>query len=106
MWNTNRSFPSLKKIKPVKHPIELAPKTPQGQGLITHIGISQETVRGKGAYIIGISKNGLGNGLGDGIGDGNGSGFGFSGYLKILRQRIWSEWAQCIAPASTAQWIS
>lgn len=101
IWNTERLIPPIREeIKTESQASTQGPKIEPEQNPIVRVGVSPQTVLGGGTYTIGIGKGGIGNGIGDGIGDGNGPGFGFSSYLKILRQRIWSEWAQSIVYGS------
>lgn len=87
-------------IKPVKEPpkqesnVEVGEKTQAETSNIIRRGVGPNTVAGDG-YDFGGSGTGKGPGMGIGFGPGEGGGFGgFGGYLKALRQRIWSEWTQ------------
>lgn len=95
VWNPHHSNPpSTMKTKETSGPTVPGSKTQEEQSPVTRVGISAETKAGNGGDILGDGEGGFGNGVGVGIGDGDGNGFGFGGYLRIVRQRIWSEWSQ------------
>jgi TonB family protein len=83
--------------KAVETPVEQGEKTQKEQTNIIRRGVSPNTQAGEGGYDFGPGGAGTGKGIGIGMGFGPGEGGGFGGfgsYLKILRQRIWSEWTQ------------
>lgn len=83
--------------KKIESPIEPGEKNQEEKTNIIRRGIDTKTTAGEGSYDFGPGDvgNGKGVGIGLGLGPGEGGGFGgFGSYLKILRQRIWSEWTQ------------
>lgn len=98
---------NLKTAKPVDTkpqpnvPIERGDKAQKEQTNIIRRGVDENAVAGDGGFDFGTGAggggegDGKGPGIGIGFGPGEGGGFGgFGGYLRILRQRIWSEWTQ------------
>lgn len=74
--------------------VERGEKTQSEKTNIIRRGVDSNTVAGDGSFDFG-TEGGTGKGVGIGFGPGEGGGFGgFGGYLRILRQRIWSEWTQ------------
>jgi TonB family protein len=70
-------------------------ETPQkAQSNVIRLGTSEGAKAGEGNYDYGAGP-GVGPGIGIGFGPGEGGGgFGFGSYLRLLRERIWSEWTQ------------
>lgn len=92
-----------KTVKPVQDekkievPVERGDKTQEEKTNIIRRGVDSATTPGDGSYDFGSADTGTGKGVGIGLGFGPGEGGGFGGfgsYLRILRQRIWSEWTQ------------
>lgn len=69
--------------------------TQQAQSNVIRRGVAEGTTAGEGNYDFGEGSGGGGPGIGIGFGPGSGpGGFGFGSYLRVMRQRIWSEWTQ------------
>ncbi|MCB4756646.1 MAG: cell envelope integrity protein TolA [Elusimicrobia bacterium] len=87
------------KAPPAKEPapetfIERGEKTQKEQSNVVSRGVGTGETAGEGSYDFGEGP-GIGPGVGVGMGDGSGFGPpGFRSYLRIIRQRIWSEWTQ------------
>jgi TonB family protein len=99
----------IKKEPPAKVtpevPIERGEKAQEEKTNLIRRGVDKNTTAGEDNFSFGDGPgtgggNGDGKGLGVDIGfdPGEGGGFGgFGSYLRILRQRIWSEWSQISA---------
>lgn len=80
--------------KIIEPEVERGEKTQTEKTNIIRRGVDQNTVAGDGSFDFG-AEGGTGKGVGIGFGPGEGGGFGgFGSYVRILRQRIWSEWTQ------------
>ncbi len=76
-----------------KKDVDRADKKQEETTNIIRRGVAPETKAGAGGFDFGDGSQGPAIGIG--LGAGEGSGFaGFGSYLKVLRQRIWSEWSQ------------
>ncbi len=97
-----KTAPTPKETAKPDTPIERAEKPQKEQSNVIRLGVPANTQPSEGGFDFGTGKGGGGGegdgkglGLGIGFGPGEGGGFGgFGGYLRILRERIWSEWAQ------------
>lgn len=74
--------------------VERGEETKKEQSNIVRRGTGQGEQAGEGSYDFGNGTGPGGGGIGIGFGPGSGSGFGFGSYLRVMRQRIWSEWTQ------------
>jgi protein TonB len=85
----------VKSTEKTESNIEVGDKKQEEKTNIIRRGIDPNAKTGDGGFDFGPDEGGKGKGLGIGFGPGEGGGFGgFSSYLKIVRQRIWSEWTQ------------
>lgn len=81
--------------KAVETPVERGEKAQEEKVNIIRRGVGSDTKVAEGNFDFGPGEGGTGKGVGIGFGPGEGGGFGgFSSYLKLMRQRIWSEWTQ------------
>jgi protein TonB len=81
------------KPPPVKKDVDVADKKQAETTNIIRLGVAPTAKPGPGGFDFGDGSKGPAIGIG--LGAGEGSGFaGFGSYLKVLRQRIWSEWSQ------------
>jgi protein TonB len=98
-WKVQKAPPKVEK-QPEKAapPIERGEKTQEEKTNIIRRGVAPNTTPGEGGFDFGASEGKAGDqgkGVGIGFGPGEGPGFGgFGSYLRIVRQRIWSEWTQ------------
>ncbi len=96
----NPKTPPAKEIKQPEMPIERGEKAQEEKVNVIRRGVDKETTAGEGGFDFGTGQGGAGEGdgkgpgIGIGYGPGEGGFGGFGGYLRILRQRIWSEWTQ------------
>ena len=97
--NAKISKPSQDQKQP-DVPVERGEKSQKEQVNIIRRGVEKNAVAGDGGFDFGTGQGGAGEGdgkgpgIGIGFGPGEGGFGGFGGYLRILRQRIWSEWTQ------------
>lgn len=90
----------VKDIKQPEMPVERGEKPQEEKVNIIRRGVDSTTTAGEGGFDFGKGEGGAGDGdgkgpgIGIGFGPGEGGFGGFGGYLRILRQRIWSEWTQ------------
>jgi TonB family protein len=79
-------------------PIQRGESAQEEKTNVIRRGVAPGTKAGDGGFDFGKPGDGTtgqGKGVGIGFGDGQGPGFGgFGSYFRIVRQRVWSEWAQ------------
>ncbi len=85
-----------KEVAPPSETVERGEKTQEEKSNVIRKGVAPGTTAGEGSYDFGAEGEGTGGaGIGIGFGPGSGGGgFGFGSYLRVMRQRIWSEWTQ------------
>lgn len=97
-WKAKAAKEPPKVEKPVEPsvPIERGETTQKEQSNVIRKGVAPGTKAGEGGFDFGVPGElpGSGKGIGIGFGDGQGPGSGFGSYFRIVRQRVWSEWAQ------------
>lgn len=99
--NQKTAKPAKDEKPQVETSIERGEKAQEEKTNVIRRGVSKDTTAGEGGFDFGTGEGGSGDGdgkglgIGIGFGPGEGGGFGgFGGYLRILRQRIWSEWTE------------
>ncbi len=108
-WKVTKEPPKPKVVEKPAPPIERAEKSQEEKTNIIRRGVSADTKAGPGGFDFGpkAGQGGdQGKGVGIGVGEGPGNGFGgFGSYLRLVRQRIWSEWSQSAVIGSNEECI-